>query len=114
MLPGDFLQVSASRSSVAQGIDDNSKGAGPRDRSRVSPTLGATLVAQSVIWALWPVCRTQPPPATFSKSIPLLHTPPKLVPLIHITFICIETFHSMVLQCSGFQRMKVFQTSYFV
>jgi hypothetical protein len=46
MLPGDFLQVSTSRSSVAQGIDDSSKGAGPRDRSRVSPALGATLVAQ--------------------------------------------------------------------
>jgi hypothetical protein len=46
MLPGDFLQVSNSRSSVAQGIDDNSKGAGPRDRFRVSPALGATLVTQ--------------------------------------------------------------------
>jgi hypothetical protein len=46
MLPGDFLQVSTSQSSVAQGIDDNSKGAGPGDRSRVSPALGATLVAQ--------------------------------------------------------------------
>jgi hypothetical protein len=46
MLPGDYLQVSASRNSVAQGIDDSSKGAGPRDISRVSPALGATLVAQ--------------------------------------------------------------------
>jgi hypothetical protein len=45
MLPGDFLQVSTSWSSVAQGIDDNSKGVGPWDRSRVSPALGATLVA---------------------------------------------------------------------
>jgi hypothetical protein len=48
MLPGDFLQVSTPRSSVAQGIDDSSKGAGPRDRSRVSPALGATLVAHYV------------------------------------------------------------------
>jgi hypothetical protein len=53
MLPGDFLQVSTSRSSVAQGIDDNSKGAGPRDRSRVSPALGATLVAQNNKWELF-------------------------------------------------------------
>jgi hypothetical protein len=50
MLPGDFLQVYASRSSVAQGIDDNSKGVGPRDRSRVYPALGATVVAQKVEW----------------------------------------------------------------
>jgi hypothetical protein len=40
MLPGNFLQVSTSRSLVAQGIDDNLKGAGPRNRSRVSPALG--------------------------------------------------------------------------
>jgi hypothetical protein len=55
----------------------------------------------SVSWALWPVSHIQPPPATLSKSIPLLHTPPKLVPLIPTTFICIENFPSMVLQSSG-------------
>jgi hypothetical protein len=49
MLPGDFLQVSTSRGLVAQGVDDNSKGAGPRDRSRVSPALWATLVAQCLV-----------------------------------------------------------------
>jgi hypothetical protein len=47
MLPGDFLQVSVSRRSVAQGIEESSKGAGPRERSRVSPTLGATLVVHN-------------------------------------------------------------------
>jgi hypothetical protein len=53
MLPDDFLQVSASWSSVAQGIDDNSKGVGPRDRARVSPALGATLVAQKMDKFMW-------------------------------------------------------------
>jgi hypothetical protein len=48
MLPGNVLQLSNSRDSVAQGIDENSKGAGPRDRSRFSPALGATLVAHSL------------------------------------------------------------------
>lgn len=55
----------------------------------------------SIDWALWPACHTQPPRATFSKSIPLLHTPPQRAPLIPTTFIYIENFPSMVLQCSG-------------
>jgi hypothetical protein len=60
-----------------------------------------TDTVRSVDWALWPVRHKQPPPATFSKSLPLLHTPPKPVLLIPTTFICIENFLSMVLQCSG-------------
>jgi hypothetical protein len=67
-----------------------------------------TDTVRSVDWALWPVCHTQPPPATFSKSVPLLHTLPKPLPYIPTTLICKENFLSMVLQCSGIRGWKCF------
>jgi hypothetical protein len=46
MYPGNFPHPPTLQKSAAQRIDDSLKAAGPRNRSRAPPALGATPVAQ--------------------------------------------------------------------
>jgi hypothetical protein len=46
LYPDNFPHPPTLRKSAAQRIDNNLKSAGPQNRSRAPPTLGATLVAQ--------------------------------------------------------------------